>query len=62
MPYILSYRGQQRLAIAGFMTCLIALSAELMAHMAGHIARGWNVVGALLDFVSYYTVGSDIPW
>jgi hypothetical protein len=60
MPYILSYRGQQRLAVAGLMTCLIALSAELTVHMADHRARGGNVVGALLSYVSYYTVGSNI--
>ena len=60
MPYILTYRGQQRLAVAGLMTCLIALSAELTVHMADHRARGGNVVGALLSYVSYYTVGSNI--
>jgi hypothetical protein len=60
MPYLLSYRGQQRLAVAGLMTCLIALSAELTVHMADHRARGGNVVGALLSYVSYYTVGSNI--
>jgi hypothetical protein len=60
MPYILSYRGQQLLAVAGLMTCLIALSAELTVHMADHMARGGTVPGALLDFVSYYTVGSNM--
>ena len=42
------------------MTCLVALSAELTVHMADHMARGGNVVGALLSYVSYYTVGSNI--
>jgi hypothetical protein len=60
MPYIVSHRTQQRLAVAGLMICLIALSAELTVHMADHMARGGNVVGALLSYVSYYTVGSNI--
>jgi cobalamin synthase len=60
MPYIVSHRTQQRLAVAGLMTCLIALSAELTVHMAEHTARGGHVVGALLSYVSYYTVGSNI--
>ena len=60
MPYIPSSRTQQGLAIAGLATCLIALSAELTVHVAGHIARGGTMLGALLGFVSYYTVGSNI--
>jgi cobalamin synthase len=48
------------MAIAGLITCLIALSAELTVHIAGHVASGGTVLGALLSFVSYYTVGSNI--
>src|SRR5688572_2068300 len=60
VPYVLSHRTQQRLAVAGLLTCLIALAAELTVHIAAHMARGGNVVGGLLTYVSYYTVGSNI--
>lgn len=64
MPYVLcvkfSDRTQRGLAIAGLMACLTALLAELTLHITGHVAQGGNVLGALLGFISYYTVGSNI--
>jgi hypothetical protein len=62
MPYILSYRGQQRLAVAGLMTCLVALSAELTVHVAGHMERGGSVAGALLDFSAITQSGAIFSW
>ena len=56
----ISDQTQAPLAIAGLIACLTALVAELTVHIASHIALGGNVLGALLSFVSYYTVGTNI--
>ena len=52
--------ARRGLAIAGLVVCLAALLAELVVQATAHIAHGGNLLGALLRFISYYTVGSNL--
>ncbi len=56
----LSPHARRRLALVGLIVCLVALVAELVVQMTGHLARGGTLPGAVLRFLSYYTVVTNI--